>query len=191
MVSPWMEHGSVMEAIRNHPEIDRYLLCQQLANVIQYLHRMDVVHGDIKGDNLLMAPDGTPKLTDFGLAIMHDAALKFSKTTNPFGTLRWMAPELIQGGERCYETDVYAMGMTFLEIVTGEIPFSTLEKDLSVSHAVVYEKQTPDVAFLAKDPVSPRSNLMIGILHRCWRYNPQERATADEIVGLVGNIGSV
>jgi serine/threonine protein kinase len=106
------------------------------------------VHGDLKGvcilqsfeiehtdacpqDNVLVAADGTLKLTDFGLAVMHDSVMQFSETDPGGGTTRWMvclvyikniyssiltyifqAPELYrETGERCLETDVYALGM--------------------------------------------------------------------------------
>ncbi|KAG8790823.1 hypothetical protein FRC12_010903 [Ceratobasidium sp. 428] len=112
MISPWMELGSVNRAIGINPDLDRYRLCKQLAAAIKHLHEVEnVIHGDIKGDNVLMASDGTLKLTDFGLAIMHDKTLQFSQTDPGRGTTRWMAPELYDGAQRCRESDIYAMGM--------------------------------------------------------------------------------
>ncbi|KAG9114068.1 hypothetical protein FRC07_007685 [Ceratobasidium sp. 392] len=194
MVSPWMEHGNVNHAIRNNPNLDRYQLCRQLAAVIKYLHiDENVVHGDIKGENLLMAADGTLKLTDFGLAIMHDKVLQFSQTDPGGGTACWMAPELFNdGAQRCYEADVYAMGMTMLEMITGKPPFHEIQNSgPAIIRAVFVEKRTPDVLELERKPISPRSYIMIGILHRCWRYHPKERATVDEVVALLDLAGDV
>ncbi|KAG8721745.1 hypothetical protein FRC08_010626 [Ceratobasidium sp. 394] len=193
MVSPWMDHGNVNAALKNNPDLDPYQLCRQLAAVVKYLHDGNVVHGDIKGDNLLMGPDGTLKLTDFGLAIMHDKALQFSETDPGGGTTRWMAPELfVDGAQRCRETDVYAMGMTMLEMITRDVPFREIQSTGgAIILAVTRDKRTPDLSELEKKPVSPRSYIMIGILHRCWRFNPRERATADDVVGLLDLTGDV
>ncbi|KAG9095772.1 hypothetical protein FRC07_011032, partial [Ceratobasidium sp. 392] len=112
MVSPWMEYGSVMSLVNRDPNVDRFGLCKQLVNAVSYLHEIGVIHGDLKGDNVLVSSEGVVKLTDFGLSIAHDANLKLSETDPGGGTLRWMAPELLTDtGVRCKETDVYALGM--------------------------------------------------------------------------------
>ncbi|KAG8744379.1 hypothetical protein FRC10_010266 [Ceratobasidium sp. 414] len=193
MVSPWMDHGSVNDALRNNPKLDPYQLCRQLAGVVKYLHDESVVHGDLKGDNLLMGADGTLKLTDFGLAIMHDKALEFSETDPGGGTIRWMAPELfVEGAQRCRETDVYAMGMTMLEMITRAPPFREIQSfGGAIILAVTRDKRTPDIPELEKKPISPRSYIMIGVLHRCWRHDPKERATAADVVGLLDLTGEV
>ncbi|QRV91891.1 Serine/threonine-protein kinase [Ceratobasidium sp. AG-Ba] len=91
MISPWMELGSVKNVLRDNPSMDPYAVCEQLAEVIRFIHDLNVVHGDIKADNLLMGPDGSIKLTDFGLSVMQDKTLQFSSTEfGGGGTLRWM-----------------------------------------------------------------------------------------------------
>ncbi|KAG8683788.1 hypothetical protein FRC09_015852, partial [Ceratobasidium sp. 395] len=73
------------------------------------------IHGDLKGDNILISDDGRLKLTDFGLTMIHQTALEFSKTAKGGGTQRWMAPELLaETSERSKEADIYALGMTLL-----------------------------------------------------------------------------
>ncbi|KAG9097351.1 hypothetical protein FS749_006524 [Ceratobasidium sp. UAMH 11750] len=92
MVSPWVEYGSVRSVVSKWPTVDRYNLCRQLALAVKYVHQENVVHGDIKGDNLLVDSNGVAKLTDFGLAIMEDQAFQFSHTDPGGGTAQWMAP---------------------------------------------------------------------------------------------------
>ncbi|KAG9122425.1 hypothetical protein FRC07_001205 [Ceratobasidium sp. 392] len=172
----------------------KHLKCKQLAGVLKFLHiDHGVVHGDIKGDNLLMAPDGALKLTDFGLTIMHDQVMQFSETDPGGGTLRWMAPELLnEGAKRCREADMYAMGMTMLEIITGKPPFHEIQGGGgAIIKAVVVNQRTPDVSELERKPISARSYIMIGVLHRCWNHDPKERATATEVVGLLDLTGNV
>ncbi|KAF8599964.1 hypothetical protein BDV93DRAFT_608906 [Ceratobasidium sp. AG-I] len=144
MVLPWNEKGNVMKYIKQQPDLDRYVLCTQVVGAVVYLHKSDVIHGDLKGVNILVSDDGTLQLADFGLAIIQNTSIKFSASTNLIsGTCRWMAPELLLEDELaddtelaspalseapaivgeneddpqaklCRETDVYALGMTML-----------------------------------------------------------------------------
>jgi len=182
MVSPWMEYGSVSSVVKKWPIVDRYVVCQQLAVAIEYLHKENVVHGDIKGDNLLMDRYGTVKLTDFGLTITQDQVFMFSQT------VRWMAPELYgDDPQRSREADIYAVGMTMLEILTANVPFRECPTGPSVIRAVI-QGRIPSVQDLQAEPVSPKSLVMVGVLHWCWKHEPSERATARRIVRLMNGI---
>ncbi|QRV91913.1 Serine/threonine-protein kinase [Ceratobasidium sp. AG-Ba] len=194
MISPWMELGSVKNVLRDNPSMDPYAVCEQLAEVIRFIHDLNVVHGDIKGDNLLMGPEGNIKLTDFGLSVMQDKTLQFSSTEfGGGGTLRWMesrylaaAPELhLEDAKRTKEADMYAVGMTMLELVTGKVPFAEITNSIPIITIVAHKKRTPDISYLAKETISPRAYIMIGAMHRCWRYDPKERIEAKELVKLI------
>ncbi|KAF8600537.1 kinase-like protein [Ceratobasidium sp. AG-I] len=181
MISPWMENGTVAEYVNKHSNINRYSLCGQLACAVAYLHDIGVIHGDIKGDNVLISQDGCVKLTDFGLSIMHDETLQFSTTDAYGGTLRWMAPELMDSKKpRSGTTDVWALGMTMLEIVTGEMPFSNI-RFASVLKREVIEKCgipiRPDEVLDA----SEHGPILWRKLLQCWVYKPEGRITAEEI----------
>jgi hypothetical protein len=71
------------------------------------------------------------------------------------------------------------------EIITGEPPFREIPFGPSMIMAVVQDRRTPRVPELLAEPTSPRAVLMYGVLHRCWRYDPMERATAKEVAALV------
>ncbi|KAF8598370.1 WD40 repeat-like protein [Ceratobasidium sp. AG-I] len=152
MVSPWMDNGNLQEYLQKFPDADRYQFCIQIANGVSYLHSIDMVHGDIKAINVLVSKEGIAKLNDFDLSILMDPTLCFSSTTNiGGGTLRWMAPELILGPEdesspptpKTTQTDVYALGMTMLEIVTGKVPYAECMFDRSIMNAI-YKKKPPN-----------------------------------------------
>lgn len=70
-------------------------------------------------------------------------------------------------------------------MITGKIPFPELESDISVLTAVVQKESTPRIDDLLSEPLSPRSVIMVGVLHRCWQYDPKERATVVEVEALV------
>ncbi|KAG9127555.1 hypothetical protein FRC07_012300 [Ceratobasidium sp. 392] len=206
MVSPWMENGSVNTLLKKHLNKDRYKLvriaylslpggethrakCRQLAFAIEYLRKEKVVHGDIKGDNVLVAQDGTLKVTDFGLSIMHDKAIEFSHTEPGGETLRWMAPELFtEDVQRSFEADIYAMGMTMLEIITGDVPFRELKAAHSVSWAIVKERRTPKVPELQTKPVTRQATIMLEVQRWCWEYDPMDRPTARQVASLVDGL---
>ncbi|KAG8738693.1 hypothetical protein FRC10_006577 [Ceratobasidium sp. 414] len=146
MVAPWMEHGSVISLISRQPDVDRFALVSS-ATTFYHASITLSVHGDLKGDNVLVSSDGIVKLTDFGLSITHGINLQLSETDPGGGTLRWMAPELLTDtGARCKETDVYAFGMVFLnqEIITGQPPFDELHSSHAIINAVAQDKKIPE-----------------------------------------------
>lgn len=181
MISPWMENGTVVEYVNKHPDADRYSLCGQLTSAVAYLHDIGVIHGDIKGDNVLISLDGCVKLTDFGLTIMHDETLQFSTTDAYGGTLRWMAPELMDSKKpRSCTTDVWALGMTMLEIITGEMPFSNIRFASALKKEVIEKCGVP----IRPDTILDNSEhgpILWRKLLQCWVYKPEGRITAQEM----------
>ncbi|CAE6383425.1 unnamed protein product [Rhizoctonia solani] len=121
MVAPWVEYGNLLAYIRAEPSADRYHL---VADGLAYMHSLGVAHGDIKGDNIVVSKDGTVKITDFGCATMkREFPVAFTATDSLHYSVRWAAPELfLDNGSANFETDVYALGMTILEAITGSVP---------------------------------------------------------------------
>ncbi|KAG8777812.1 hypothetical protein FRC12_000196 [Ceratobasidium sp. 428] len=185
MVSEWMEQGSIIAVVNNRPELDRFGLCAQVVEVVVWLHSKELVHGDLKGANILMTKDDVPKLTDFGLTIMQQEMFQFSTTYQGGGTTRWMAPELFEANPtRSYKTDVYALGMTMLEVLTGQVPFLEIENGLQISVAVTRDKITPKRPEYL-DTKNPQYEIFWNAMRRCWIHDPKQRATAEEVEGIL------
>ncbi|KAJ7248623.1 kinase-like domain-containing protein, partial [Mycena haematopus] len=112
MVSPWMKHGSVINYLKTHGYANVDKLLYEIAQGLEYLHSNTIVHGDLKGANILIKEDWSACLTDFGLSGYSDATSTMS--TNRGGSLYWMAPELLDPERfgfkfaRTTATDVYA-----------------------------------------------------------------------------------
>ena len=145
MVSPWMKHGTVLKYLRDRGRGDvnrlvsttsfllvlssrhvRQLL--EIAQGLDYLHSMNIVHGDLRGSNILISDDGNACLSDFGLATTisdPDSTVgMLTSSTNHGGSARWFAPELIDpksfGCEKFIRTtasDVYAYACVCLEVL--------------------------------------------------------------------------
>ena len=95
----------------------------QLAHGVSKAHSEGIVHRDIKPQNILVKGDGTLKITDFGIAQAGDA-LQLTKTDSVIGSIHYLAPECVRGEGASVQSDIYAMGIMFYEILTGELPFT-------------------------------------------------------------------
>ncbi|KEP47391.1 tyrosine kinase catalytic domain protein [Rhizoctonia solani 123E] len=181
MVSPWMKNGNLSWYISRNPGVDRYGLIVQTAAAVAYLRESGVVHGDIKALNFLVSEDHVVKLTDFGSSMVNHSSVKFTATTSSSNmTLRWTAPEIFLGEtQHTYEGDVYALGMTILETITGSIPWGDL-LDVAVMHNLI--QKTHPSRPEARIPTGYRpGDRLWELMVRCWASEPGQRPHATEV----------
>ncbi|CAL1710049.1 unnamed protein product [Somion occarium] len=129
MVSPWMKHGNVMQCIshllKQKEKVPYYRWIYEIASGMQYLFHEDVVHGDLRGANILVDDKLSIQIADFGLSrvLDPDSAKEVSIQS---GAVRWFAPEIVlHSAKASSRTEVYAFGCVCLEIFTRKIPFCT------------------------------------------------------------------
>ncbi|KAJ7126731.1 kinase-like domain-containing protein [Mycena epipterygia] len=152
---------------------------------LEYLHNNRVVHGDLKGMNILITPSGRACIADFGLSTITDVmTLRFTHSTANArgGTARYQAPELLLGESlNHFGSDVYAFACVCYEILTGKVPFFELPNDMAVSLKVVGGHR----------PSRPELTLADGLwtlLQDCWEQASNKRPTIAQIVQrLVGS----
>jgi len=156
---------------------------RQIARGLEYLHDHSVVHGDLRGANILVDQDGCARICDYGLAfIIEPSEFTSIKTA---GACRWTAPEIMNPAESAQNanaadalplftksSDIYAFGMTMLEIFTGKIPFSQKKNDSSVIFYVL-EGGRPELPDFLKNEDSLRS-----LVQECWASDPDARPTS-------------
>jgi tRNA A-37 threonylcarbamoyl transferase component Bud32 len=149
-----------------------------LARAVGHLHRAGIVHRDIKPGNVLVAPDGTPKLTDFGLARLADGDERITASGAVMGTPGFMAPEQAAGRVREVgpAADVWALGAVLYALLTGRPPFqATSPLDTLL---MVIESDPEPLRTLV--PGLPRA--LERVCLKCLEKSPAARyATADEL----------
>lgn len=184
IVSPWMQVGDAFNHVQNK-EVDPRPLLEEIASGLCYLHGHDpqIFHGDLKGLNVLISTDGRALLADFGLSSLVDSSFSLSINAPSAGTVRWMSPEVIENyGTASAEGDVWAFGMTVLELFTREFPFSTISSTLAVMFRVM---QGPP------DRPSPESTCLRLIEEwwciclACWNRDPSARPPMSKILAAV------
>jgi eukaryotic-like serine/threonine-protein kinase len=122
-----LESGSLAGRLaRGSLPVDEALgLVAALAEALDYAHRQGVIHRDLKPANVLLRPDGSPVLADFGLArpAMPSPADRITTTGTMMGTLAYMAPEQFRGAEADARSDIYMLGVLLYELLAGRLPF--------------------------------------------------------------------
>ncbi|MFC2172399.1 protein kinase [Acidobacteriota bacterium] len=115
--------GRSLEAIIEEDgpvDLERFwIYLKQICCAVDYAHKQSVLHRDLRPANLLVAPDGTLKITDFGIARLLDRS-EFARTR--IGSPPYMAPEQFRG-RTVFQSDIYSIGVVMYELLTGTLPF--------------------------------------------------------------------
>ncbi|KAG8894274.1 hypothetical protein FRB99_001368 [Tulasnella sp. 403] len=180
LVSPFMCNGTVMEFIRRHSyKADRIGFIREIASALDYLHAQCIIHGDLKGVNILVSDNGHALLCDFGLSRMDHVVT--STTMKGVGSVRWQAPEIWNGAPKSFKTDVYAFGMTAVEILSGDIPFKKYVENVAVITAVLIYGERPDKAPIAS-PEGVSYEGIWRIASDCWQKDPEKRPSMSGVL---------
>ena len=147
----------------------------QLSAALYYAHQHSIIHRDVKPDNLYLMSDGTIKLGDFGIA-QTEGENNQANNTEIVGSVHYLAPEITRGRPASAQSDIYAAGVTFFELLTGHVPFSKSKAiDIAVAH--VNEKFPSIKKYLPNCPKEVER-----IILKCVKKNPKERyKTAREL----------
>ena len=108
----------------------------QLCDSLIYIHSKKIIHRDIKSSNVYILPDGSVKIGDFGISILLDSNLNINENKKIAGTAQYLAPELVTGkAGGSYQSDIYALGILFFELITGNVPFDgDNPNDIAIKH---------------------------------------------------------
>ena len=124
----------------------------QLCSAVLHAHQHGVIHRDIKPENVFITKDGTIKLGDFGIATFQDLNSRVTKSEVVVGSVHYLAPELSQGAPASVQSDIYALGITFFELITGRVPFDD-ESPVTVALKHIKEKFPSPRKYNSKTPI--------------------------------------
>ncbi len=114
----------VLQRVKPLPESDALRIVSHLCDAIDYLHRRDVVHRDLKPQNVMVCNDGSLRIMDFGIAkAATSRRITFGGFSPTLGTPDYMAPEQVKGQRGDARTDIYSLGAILYEMLTGRLPF--------------------------------------------------------------------
>ncbi|QCR31751.1 Stk1 family PASTA domain-containing Ser/Thr kinase [Lysinibacillus sp. SGAir0095] len=143
-------------------------IMKQLTSAIAHAHENQIIHRDIKPQNILVDSEGNVKITDFGIATSLTAT-SYTKTNSVIGTVHYLSPEQARGGTATNQSDIYALGIVLYELLTGELPFSG---ESAVSIALKHlQAETPSIR--AIDASIPQS--LENVVLRATAKNPLHR----------------
>ncbi len=138
----------------------------QMCNGIGAAHDADIIHRDIKPQNIMISKDGTVKVTDFGIA---KSTSSNTISSNAMGSVHYTSPEQARGGFSDARSDIYSIGITLYEMATGEVPFDG-DSTVAVAMKHLQEEMTPPSELVPDIPYSLEQ-----IILKCCQKTPERR----------------
>ena len=126
IVNEYMKSQTLRDVLDYKKNLGLNETCQimlQLCDAVIEVHSKNIIHRDIKPQNIYYLSDGTVKLSDFGISVLLNSPLNVNENKKVMGTVQYLAPELVYGKKCSFQSDIYAMGITMFELLTGQVPF--------------------------------------------------------------------
>jgi serine/threonine protein kinase/predicted ATPase len=180
IVMEYVQGGSLRSLLKREPRLSpgrTVKLLLELTDALARAHHLGVTHRDIKPENVLLAADGTPRLSDFGLSRLADQEL--TSTSALVGTLPYSSPEALAGGTLDARGDLWALGVMLFEMLAGERPFCG-ETPGAVIRAIL-QQPIPDLAL--RCPEAPPA--LIELSQRLLERNPELRIDSARQLGAL------
>ena len=155
----------------------------QILLAMRLAHAKGIVHRDLKPQNILLTPDGTAKVTDFGIAVAF-AETSLTQTNSMLGSVHYLSPEQARGSKATVQSDIYAMGIIFFEMLTGHIPY---DGDSAVTIALQhFQKPLPSV--IAENPSVPQALENVVIKATAKKLTDRYQSVSDMYVDLSSSL---
>lgn len=164
-------------------------LSKQIAAALSFAHKSHIIHRDVKPHNVMITPNGTAKITDFGIAKAVNAATIVDNTDGIVGSVHYFSPEQARGGYVDEKSDIYSLGIVMYEMLTGQVPFDG-DNPVNIALQHINGEMTPPSQVVSGVPPA-----LEHIIMKCTDKYPVNRyASADELIEALNNlefVGSV
>ncbi|KAK0447363.1 kinase-like domain-containing protein [Desarmillaria tabescens] len=188
LVSPFMVNGPLHQYLSNNDNPNRQGLALDITSGMNYLHKLFIVHGDLKGDNILITNDRRAVIADFGISfVVGGTIFGTSSSSRKGGTVKWQAPEVLDGSPNSFSADVYSLACVYFEVFDGSIPWSSLTDGAVIMNVSVRKKHPPPPKHLAETKLP---DLWWELMMRCWAYKPSDRPTLQDLLESLHETGN-
>lgn len=138
----YLEGKTVKELVKENLKLDRVLeVGIQITEGLAAAHKKEIIHRDIKSDNIMLTKDNLAKIIDFGLAKLKGTS-KLTESGATVGTIAYMSPEQTRGEEIDHRSDIFSLGVVLYELITGKLPFQG-EHNAAIIYSICYEEPEP------------------------------------------------
>ena len=159
---------------RTFSEVELATIMEMVLQGLALMHKKNLIHRDIKGANILLSEDGYAKLGDFGVgAQLSTEKYRMSKKGSPY----WMSPQIASNLKYDYKTDIWSLGITCIELLEGEPPFSQL-KPSNVMEKI--SKEPPRISEMID--LNEHTTQFKSFIEHCLEVDPKKRYTAEELL---------
>ncbi|GBC06613.1 hypothetical protein RclHR1_06970004 [Rhizophagus clarus] len=173
IILEYVENGSLLHTLRSFGNFPEKLVVSYVVKILEglvYLHTKQVVHCDLKAANILTTKNGNVKLSDFGVSL--NLKMMEQVSTEVAGTPNWMAPEVIELKGASTASDIWSLGCTIIELLTGKPPYSDLLAMTALFRIV--EDDCPPLPENISDDLTD-------FLKQCFHKKPSMRPTARDL----------
>ncbi|XP_032996698.1 RAF proto-oncogene serine/threonine-protein kinase isoform X6 [Lacerta agilis] len=188
IVTQWCEGSSLYKHLHvqetKFQMLQRIDIARQTAQGMDYLHAKNIIHRDMKSNNIFLHEDRTVKIGDFGLATVKSRWSGSQQVEQPTGSVLWMAPEVIRMQDSnpfSFQSDVYSYGIVLYELMTGELPYSHINNRDQIIFMVGRGYASPDLSKLYKN--CPKA--MKRLVADCVKKVREERPLFPQILSSI------
>ena len=158
-------------------------LSKQIAAALAFAHKNHIIHRDVKPHNVMITPNGTAKITDFGIA---NAATIVDNTDGIVGSVHYFSPEQARGGYVDEKSDIYSLGIVMYEMLTGQVPFDG-DNPVNIALQHINSEMVPPSQLV--DGVPPALEHII--MKCCDKYPVNRYASAEDLIEALNNLDFV
>ncbi len=175
IILEYVENGSLLHTLKAFGNFPEKLVASYVVKILEglnYLHEQNVVHCDLKAANILTTKNGNVKLSDFGVSLNLKAVKKMGNKNDAIGTPNWMAPEVIELKGVTTAADIWSLGCTIIELLTGKPPYYDMLA-MSAMFRIV-EDDCPPIPDKCSDALRD-------LLLQCFNKDPTKRPSAETL----------